>query len=182
MSTVARVRSLRGLLAISNTVSIRHVQSVPQEVAKDLSAPVVHPATQRFQGEIRLAGTMYFADAMRCRSNRRLGFACLLMMVAGCAMFQQEEVIYLTEAKRLHATQAQVKRRLGVPKFAHSLSSGETIWKSNLDEHRWRPQRSRDKLLRSVRRVSIRRRSCVTGLVTVAETCGGGSHRRKIPR
>ena len=58
------------------------------------------------------------------------------MMVAGCATLQQEEVIYLTEAKRLHASQAQVKRRLGVPKFAHSLSSGETIWRSNLDEHR----------------------------------------------
>lgn len=60
----------------------------------------------------------------------RLGW--LLVMLAGCALFQAEEVTYLKEAERLHATQTDVKRRLGAPKFSHSLSSGETMWRYHI--------------------------------------------------
>jgi hypothetical protein len=78
---------------------------------------------------------MYFADVLCLQKHPGAWvFGYLLMMVAGCAMFRQEEVIHLTEAKRLHATQAHVKRRLGVPKFAHFLSRGD-LEISNLDEH-----------------------------------------------
>ncbi|BFU94091.1 MAG: hypothetical protein NTNFB02_08130 [Nitrospira sp.] len=54
--------------------------------------------------------------------------ASLLILLAGCALFEEEEVIYLKKAQRIHATQSEVKRRLGVPKVAQSLSNGETMW------------------------------------------------------
>ncbi|MBS0169806.1 MAG: hypothetical protein JSR62_05585 [Nitrospira sp.] len=45
-------------------------------------------------------------------NNPKVGWVgCILMVVIGCALLQ-EEVIYLTEAERLHATQDEVKRRL----------------------------------------------------------------------
>jgi hypothetical protein len=48
------------------------------------------------------------------------------MMLVGCALFEEEEVIYLENATRLYATQAEVKRRLGIPDATPCLSSGET--------------------------------------------------------
>ena len=56
-------------------------------------------------------------------------YACLLPMLAGCALFQSEEVIYLKDAKMRHATQAEIKQRLGVPKLVGPLSTGETAWR-----------------------------------------------------
>lgn len=50
------------------------------------------------------------------------------MLVIGCALFQEEEVVYLTEAERLHAGQDEVRRRLGVPGFMQLLSTGEMLW------------------------------------------------------
>lgn len=50
-------------------------------------------------------------------------------MLTGCALFQEAEVIYLNKAKRHHDTQADVRRQLGAPKFTHTLSNGETIWR-----------------------------------------------------
>lgn len=64
------------------------------------------------------------------RNNQSVRFvARLLIVLAGCALFEEEEVIYLKKAQRLHATQAEVKRRLGVPKVTQSLSNGETLWR-----------------------------------------------------
>lgn len=63
-------------------------------------------------------------------TNRIVGFvACLLIISAGCALFEEEEVIYLKKAKRLHVTQAEVKHRLGMPHAVQPLSNGETMWR-----------------------------------------------------
>lgn len=56
-------------------------------------------------------------------------FVCTLMFLTGCALFQDEEVIYLNAAKENHATQADIKRRFGAPKFSGSLSNGESVWR-----------------------------------------------------
>jgi len=53
---------------------------------------------------------------------------CLLMFLTGCALFQEEEVTYLKEAEKLHATQDEVKRRLGTPRVTKSIANGETVW------------------------------------------------------
>ncbi|MDF0643812.1 MAG: hypothetical protein P0111_07245 [Nitrospira sp.] len=55
--------------------------------------------------------------------------AYLSIVLAGCVLFEEEEVIYLNKAMEIHATQAEVKRRLGVPKDTQSLPNGETLWK-----------------------------------------------------
>jgi hypothetical protein len=62
--------------------------------------------------------------------NRIVGFvACLLIAPAGCALFEEEEVIYLKKALKAHATEAEIKRRLRVPKDSQSLPNGELLWK-----------------------------------------------------
>ena len=53
----------------------------------------------------------------------------LLVLLAGCALFEEEEVIYLKKAVALHVTQAEVKQRLGMPRFTQSLPNGETLWR-----------------------------------------------------
>jgi hypothetical protein len=53
---------------------------------------------------------------------------CLLIFLTGCALFQEEEVTYLKEAEQLHATQDEVKRRLGTPRVTKSIANGETVW------------------------------------------------------
>ena len=56
-------------------------------------------------------------------------YAWLLLMLTGCALIQSEEVTYLKDAKMRHATQAEVKQRLGAPKMVAPLSTGETAWR-----------------------------------------------------
>ena len=53
---------------------------------------------------------------------------CLLMCLGGCGLFQQEEVVYLKEAEKLHATQDEVKRRLGNPRVTKALPNGDMVW------------------------------------------------------
>lgn len=79
------------------------------------------------RGVVRLTPFTHNLDPWKNRRVRLVG--CLLVMLAGCALFQEEEVIYLNKAKRLHATQAEVKRRLGIPDVTQSLSNGETMWR-----------------------------------------------------
>ncbi len=50
------------------------------------------------------------------------------MLMMGCSLFQEEEVIYLTEAERLHVGQGEVRQRLGVPDVTQSLATGEILW------------------------------------------------------
>lgn len=72
-----------------------------------------------------------------CRTNipglwkhRLVGFvACPLIVLAGCALFEEQEVIYLNKALTVHATQADVKRRLGAPRDTESLPNAETLWR-----------------------------------------------------
>lgn len=73
---------------------------------------------------------MVLTDNHDLWKNRIIRFvACPLIVLAGCALFEEEEVIYLNRATKLHATQADVKRRLGVPKDTQSLPNAETLWR-----------------------------------------------------
>jgi hypothetical protein len=51
-----------------------------------------------------------------------------LLFLTGCGLFQEEEVVYLKKAMTSHATQDDVKRRLGIPQAARWLPNGETAW------------------------------------------------------
>jgi len=53
--------------------------------------------------------------------------ACVLAVLAGCALFVPEESLYLREAKG-HATQDEVKQRLGEPAMVASSAAGEPQW------------------------------------------------------
>lgn len=70
---------------------------------------------------------MDMPDLWKNRSVQCIG--SLLMILTGCALFQEEEVVYLKKAMNLHATQADVRRQLGNPDSTQSLSSGETMWR-----------------------------------------------------
>lgn len=53
---------------------------------------------------------------------------CLLLCLTGCTLFDEQEVIYLKEAEKLHETQNEVQRRLGLPHFTKLLPNGQTVW------------------------------------------------------
>jgi hypothetical protein len=52
-----------------------------------------------------------------------------LVVLAGCALFEEQEVIYLQKAMCLHATQVDIKRELGRPPSTERLPNGETLWR-----------------------------------------------------
>ena len=52
-----------------------------------------------------------------------------LVILAGCALFEEQEVIYLKKAMTLHATQADIKHELGKPRSIEPLPNGETLWR-----------------------------------------------------
>jgi hypothetical protein len=57
---------------------------------------------------------------------------CMIMILTGCALFQEPEVIYLNKAKARHDSQSDVRRQLGAPKFTHSVPTGETVWRYDI--------------------------------------------------
>ena len=52
---------------------------------------------------------------------------CVIWSVAGCAIFLDEETRYLRSAQN-HATQQEVRNRLGGPMWIMSSRTGETVW------------------------------------------------------
>jgi hypothetical protein len=52
-----------------------------------------------------------------------------LVILAGCALFEEQEVIYLKKAMTLHATQVDIKHELGKPRSIEPLPNGETLWR-----------------------------------------------------
>jgi len=51
----------------------------------------------------------------------------LAMLGTGCTVFVSKETRFL-KAARDHATQAQVRERLGDPKYTSSTTDGEPVW------------------------------------------------------
>ncbi len=50
-----------------------------------------------------------------------------LVVIAGCALFVPQETLYLRSAQG-HASQADVKQRLGAPLVTTSGQAGESVW------------------------------------------------------
>jgi len=64
------------------------------------------------------------------------------MMSDGCALFEEEKMIYLKNVKGLHVTQAEAEQPLGVPDAIQSLSNGEItrryqIWTNTGGDLNW---------------------------------------------
>ncbi len=62
--------------------------------------------------------------------NRPVRLACaggLILALLGCALLIPEETLYLRSA-RDHATQQEVRQRLGDPVLTDSTPAGEAIW------------------------------------------------------
>jgi len=55
------------------------------------------------------------------------GLAGLALLITGCGVFISKETRYL-RAARDHATQEQVRARLGEPKFTAATGDGEPVW------------------------------------------------------
>ena len=62
------------------------------------------------------------------QSFQSIGYLALFIL-AGCALFEEQEVIYLKKAMTLHATQADIKQELGRPRSTEPLPNGETLWR-----------------------------------------------------
>lgn len=54
-------------------------------------------------------------------------FASVLASVMGCALFVPKETLYLQSAQG-HATQEEVQKRLGSPRFTGTTRAGEAVW------------------------------------------------------
>ncbi|MBA2251969.1 MAG: hypothetical protein H0W13_04580 [Nitrospirales bacterium] len=58
---------------------------------------------------------------------KRYPYLTLTVTVGGCSLFQAKETRFLHSAQG-HATEEEVQQRLGLPKLAKSLLSGESLW------------------------------------------------------
>jgi hypothetical protein len=61
------------------------------------------------------------------RGSQALLAACLVTVLTGCALLVPKEKLYLRDAKD-HATQSEVKQRLGEPTLVASSAAGDPQW------------------------------------------------------
>lgn len=65
--------------------------------------------------------------AFHSLSVRPLLFGAMVASAVGCALFESQQYLYLKSAQD-HATQQEVRQRLGVPALTASTQAGGAVW------------------------------------------------------